>query len=361
MKKYPLLLLALLMMIMGLAACGQGNDGGDPTDSTPSGDSTSVTDSGDNANNDVAGTLQGYGDFAALLIPEKFELVPDTLVEGNPHFVSVKKSDFTYFDFRNYTDEAEMTRDYESVKKTYTYEQTPVSATWQGIAWEGFQYGDGFGGYAFEVYTVLGTNYLRVSSAGLAFDHETVKAVLGSVTMADSGSTGDIDTSDSWLDDWSGDWYGWWLMMDGTGAYEAVGEGVWDACARIEVRENMTGYLTLWDEDGSSDTLIAGIELGFANPDDTLYGVMSCEGGQFLSATLESGDWIVNPSEISVEQLIEFSGEYVDEAGTFSYRVVLRPWGTVWDDLDEGFLPAYYADWYLPLIQAEQPMPESIG
>lgn len=308
MKKHALLLLALLMMVMGLAACGRGNDGGDPSDSTPAGDNTLLTDSGENAGSDVNGVLQGYGDFAALLIPEKFELVPDTLVEGNLHFVSVKKSDFTCFDFRNYTDEAEMARDYESVKKTYTYEQTPVSATWQGIVWEGFQYGDGFGGYAFEVYTVIGTNYLRVSSVGLAFDHETVKAVLGSVTMADSSSTGDIDTSNNWLDGWSGDWYGWWLMMDGAGAYEAVGEG-----------------------------------------------------GQLLSDMPESGDWIVDPSEISVEHLIEFSGESVDEAGTFSYRVVLRPWGTVWDDLDEGFLPAYYADWYLPLIQAGKPMPESIG
>lgn len=77
-------------MVLGLAACGQGNDGGDPSDSTTTGDSTSVTDSGANANSNIAGTLQGYGDFAALLIPEKFELIPDTLVEGNPHFVSVK-------------------------------------------------------------------------------------------------------------------------------------------------------------------------------------------------------------------------------------------------------------------------------
>lgn len=155
---------------------------------------------------------------------------------------------------------------------------------------------------------MIGSNDLRVSSAGFAFDHETVKAVLSSVTMADSGSAGDIDTSDNWLDGWSGDWYGWWLMMDGTGAYEAVGEGVWDACARIEVRENMTGYLTLWDEDGNSDTLIAGIEPGFANSDDTPRGVMSCEGGRFLSDSLESGDWIVEPSALSDEQLIEFRG-----------------------------------------------------
>lgn len=356
MKKYPLLLLALLIMVMGLTACGQGNDGDDPTDITPSGDNTSVTDSGD-----AAGRLEGYGDFAAILIPEEFELVADTLVEGNPHFVSVKRSDFTYFDFRNYTDESEMTRDYEYVKKTYTYEQTPVSATLQGISWEGFQYGDGFGGYAFEVYTVIETNYLRVSSAGFAFDHETVKAVLGSVKMADSGSADNSDTGESWLDYWGGDWYGWWLMMDGTGAYEAIGEGVWDACARIEINEDMTGYLSIWDEDGSSSTLVAGIDLGFANPNDTSYGAMSCEGGRFLSATLESGDWVVDPSALAVEQLIEFRGEYVDEAGTFSYRVVLRPWGTVWDDLDEGFFPAYYADWYLPLIQAGEPMPESIG
>lgn len=356
----------------------------DPAD-TPFADSATgpvgggSVESGDNTIDSVnsgsdsteTGEAQGHGDFAALLIPDEFELVLDSWNEENPHFVSVKRSDFSYFDFHNFTDESEMTKDYEYVKKTYTHEQSDVSATYNGIEWNGFQYGDGFGGYAFEVYTIIGSNYLRVSSAGFAFDNDIAAAVLGSVTMADGSSASvsgvdsvnsEINPGDDWLDYWSGDWYGWWIMTDGTGEYAKFGDCIWDACARIEVDKTvMTGYMTLWDDEGSTENLIAGIELGFANPDDSEFGVMFCNGGQFLSDTLEPDAWYVNPDQINYENIFDFRGEYEDEYGTFSYRVLLRPWGTVWDDLGEEYYPFYYEDWYLPLIEAGEDMPDSFN
>lgn len=181
------------------------------------------------------------------------------------------------------------------------------------------------------------------------------------VDRTDTEVGGGFNGSLSWLNHWTGDWYGWWIMTDPTGEYAQYGEGVWDACAYIEAYEDMTGYMELWDSEGSRDSLIAGIDLGFANPDDTEFGVMSCEGGQFLSYMLASGEWIVDPSGYAYDNILDFRGEYSDEYGTFSYRVVLRPWGTVWDDLSEEFYPDLYYDWYLPLIDADKPMPDYIG
>ncbi len=168
-----------------------------------------------------------------------------------------------------------------------------------------------------------------------------------------------------WLRYWTGEWYGWWYLTDGTGTYaeynDGAGEGIWDACARIEAYEDMTGYMELWDSDGSCGDLIAGIDLSFANPDDTQFGVMGCRGGQFLGDTLEDGAWYVNPDELAYENIFDFCGEYEDEYGTFSYRVLLRPWGTVWDDLGEEYYPEYYYDWYLPLVEAGESMPDAIN
>lgn len=140
-----------------------------------------------------------------------------------------------------------------------------------------------------------------------------------------------------------------------------MGEGVLDICATIEAYEDMTGYMEIWDEDGDINDLIAAIILGFANPDDTEYGVMSCEGGQFLDDMLESGEWVIDPDSLAYENIFDFRGVCEDENGTLSYRVLLRPWGVEWDDLGEEYYPHSYYDWYLPLIEAGKSMPDSIG
>ena len=329
-----------------------------------------------NGGDAAGGSTDGFGDFASILVPENFEFKRDSWNEENPHFVTVKRSDFAYFDFRSFTTEEELMKEYEYCKKTYTNEQQEVSANYGGIDWAGFQYGDGMGGYGLEVYAIMGSYYVKVSSAGFAFDHETAQAILGSVVMADGsgatgGATGGLETevggvkyegSLDWLNYWNGDWYGWWLLMDGTGTYADLGDGegqaIWDACAIIEAYEDTTGYMEVWDTD---DTVIAMLDLNFANPDDTEYGVMCCGGGDFLGQEVEKDAWYVDPENLAYENIFDFRGEVEDEYGTYSYRVLLRPWGTVWDDLDEAYYPDSYYDWYLPLIEAGKPMPESIG
>ena len=189
----------------------------------------------------------------------------------------------------------------------------------------------------------------------------TVGMDMTGVDRTDTEVGGGYHDSLEWLRHWSGDWYGWWRLTEGTGLYADMGDGVWDACARIEAYENMFGYMELWDSDGSYDSLVAEIDVSFANPDDSQYGVMCCWGGQFLGNTLEEGTWYVNPEQLTYGNSIAFSGDYENEYGSFSYHVLLLPWGALWDDLGEETYPARYYDWYLPLVEADASMPDTIG
>lgn len=323
----------------------------------------------------VPGGTESFGDFASILVPEDFTLQRSSRDENDSHFISVAHSDWIYFNFRNYTYEEDMQEEYEYLKENYTDGQIDVSTNYGGIDWTAFQCDDGSGGYKFYASTVIGENYLLVSSAGLAFDDDITKAVLGSVVMENDGSAAGpvssvapVDTvSTDWLSYWEGDWYGWWLIEDGTGLYaqwnDDTGAGVYDVCARIEVDEKtMTGSMVLWDNSGSDRDPVANIDVCFANPDDTELGVMGCNGGKFIGAALEEGDWYIDPDEFIYENVIEFEDDYEDEDGTFYYRIMLRPWGIVWDDMDESLYPEqYYFDWYLPLAKSGASMPASLN
>lgn len=181
------------------------------------------------------------------------------------------------------------------------------------------------------------------------------------VNRTDTEVGGGYKDSLDWIRCWSGNWYGWWMMKDVTGAYADIKEGAWDACAYIEVYENLTGYMELWDEEGSHNLLIADMNLGFANPDDSQFGVMFCMGGQFLGDELEPYEWIINPDGNYCDNSIGFSGRYEDAYGSYSYYVILLPWGTTWEAMGEESYPEHYYDWYLPLIEAGEDMPDSIG
>ena len=55
-----------------------------------------------------------------------------------------------------------------------------------------------------------------------------------------------------------------------------------------------------------------------------------------------------------------FTGTVQDGEDSYDYTIVLRPWGKIWDDVEEDLLPYYYDDWYLPLIEAGAEMPDYI-
>ena len=69
--------------------------------------------------------------------------------------------------------------------------------------------------------------------------------------------------------------------------------------------------------------------------------------------------------------LIYITGTYTDpenSGNSCTYCIVLRPWGTQWDDLRgcdttdmpyPDMLPVRYESWYLPLIREGAAMPDA--
>lgn len=172
-------------------------------------------------------------------------------------------------------------------------------------------------------------------------------------------------TADPVLDWWNGEWYGWWVIYDTDGEYEEYEGYWWDACAIIDVDSSYTGSVEIWDQDGSRDTNTIGYATVSLDSDDASnHGTMYSEGGWFMNTDLAYGDWIVDPGQMNYEDMICFSGTYAGEDGSYSYDVYFRPWGTMWDDVYANYpedVPYFYFDWYLPLIQAGQSMPDEIG
>ena len=169
---------------------------------------------------------------------------------------------------------------------------------------------------------------------------------------------------------WEGDWYGWWVVNSGTGVYAGEDGSWWDACARIELDADGSGTLILWDDSCEAGQTIANAAVQ-ASADLTTSGRLVSTDGSFFDCALDGVDaWYIDaaPSEsMPYSDMICISGVYTDpENGenTFVYSIYLRPWGESWEDVradNEELMPYYYDDWYLPLIEADAPMPDVIG
>ena len=84
-------------------------------------------------------------------------------------------------------------------------------------------------------------------------------------------------------------------------------------------------------------------------------------GGSFLDRELAESDWDLTLREDACGALLTVEGEYEAVGrGGFHYVIYLRPWGSRWPGGKEE-QPYYYETWYLPLIEAGEPMPETIG
>ncbi|NLT10390.1 MAG: hypothetical protein GXY08_12980, partial [Ruminococcus sp.] len=132
---------------------------------------------------DLTGTEQTWGVFT-LMVPDGWTLKGgDFLDENDPELCSVKKSDFSYFDIKSEKEDVQQ-KQYEYNKNTYTNEQKDIPATTLGdIEWNGFQYGNDFGG-GFELYGQSNGRFLRVSCAGFSFDSPEAQAILGSLKVS---------------------------------------------------------------------------------------------------------------------------------------------------------------------------------
>ena len=79
------------------------------------------------------------------------------------------------------------------------------------------------------------------------------------------------------------------------------------------------------------------------------------DSGFFLLEQVGEGSWFLDPAATP----LTFAGSYRQGEESFTYSILLRPWGQLWSG--EERLPFRYHDWYLPLIGSGAPMPERIG
>ena len=182
---------------------------------------------------------------------------------------------------------------------------------------------------------------------------------------AGSGTAQSAGTGDALLDWWNGDWYGWWVMTGCSGYYESMEGQWWDVCGVIDIDTDYTGTVTLWDESYTRAEPMASAMVSLNEAGTGEHGTMMSEGGWFTNIALEHADWIVDPGIVAPgmmerEDIICIDGWYEDGDDEYHYEIYLRPWGLYWDDAGEDFLPHFYTDWYLPLIEAGKPMPDSI-
>ncbi len=169
---------------------------------------------------------------------------------------------------------------------------------------------------------------------------------------------------------WEGDWYGWWSTTDGGGRYDGVYGSAWDVCAQIDVYDDGTGYIEAWDQDG--DMVVEG-RVSFREG-LTANGCMVGSSVTFMDYDLGDDLWTADPGDANCggfDKLFCIVGRFVDpdnEEDWLEYQIYLRPWGTKWDDMENGdtsamiypgdMLPLQYSSWYLPLVEAGKSMPD---
>lgn len=169
------------------------------------------------------------------------------------------------------------------------------------------------------------------------------------------------EEDDPLLDWWNGDWYGWWTMTSTSGYYEDMEGMWWDVCGTIDISSDYSGTLELWDEDYTREEPMVGTNVTLSEYGTGEYGTLYSEQGVFTDIDLEHADWIIDPGLLTTEHTIYIDGWYENGDDGYKYEFFLRPWGTIWDDVEESAWPYYYTDWYLPLVEAGEAMPDSIN
>lgn len=171
-------------------------------------------------------------------------------------------------------------------------------------------------------------------------------------------STEPIDADTDW---WNGQWYGWWMTTSCEGEYASWEDAWWDCCAEITVDENGQGHLLLWDEDLPKDEPLAEIDLVLSEDGGTM-GTATTTSGYFMDQNVSYGDYAMDPSQNSYENLLSLQGWYETGDGGFYFEAYLRPWGQLWDDMiteNEGYAPYYY-DKYVQAVKNGESAPEDI-
>lgn len=400
MKKLTAIFMAMLMAMSLLAGCG-GGGGGDTS-------SNEVT---------VKGTVFDAGNVKAL-VPEGWKAfeVPDAFGDGmDPDIMHIIKGGSKDTDMLSHAyirlvyygpDQWMMTPDkdwYEDCVDLQPFEAG--GHTWNGFSGKSLDVPltvlwteEGNIGYQLNLLTDADQSSFKLEDADVQAilmtlrpsteaDPETeIKIAVAGAAEKPAADKKDSAAADfSW---WNGEWYGWWAIKNGTGSYQGPSDAnvCWDTYANIEVYDDNTGYLTLWDtETNKENPLIRGY-LNFEKGSDSRGKLVNdwitfFDAGQWLPqfyATpmdIDAGDWVVDPADSSVshfKDMIEIEGHYEDPDGTgegFDYYIYLRPWGTDWSDVASGdttgclykdMMPVLYDYWYAPLVDMGESLPDSV-
>lgn len=190
---------------------------------------------------------------------------------------------------------------------------------------------------------------------GVMFEelNATIFYTLPSTDRGTAGTDKLAAETDPLLNWWNGDWYGWWHMYGCKGTYEDIELKYWDCEAHIEIGSDYTGTMELWDDEMYQVVGVIGlVDVSLSDSGTGEHGTLMSEGGWFMEMKPEHADWIIDPALSDYENMITITGDYDDGNGnSYYFEVMLRPWGALWEDVDEENRPWSYEDWYKPMIE----------
>lgn len=186
--------------------------------------------------------------------------------------------------------------------------------------------------------------------------------------LSDGGTEDVVERNTAVQKAWNGDWYGWWEIKNTTGGYTYAEGYYWDVLCKVNLNEDGDGTVILWDEKYSYEEPLAIANISvYTNLRKNDMGIAMSTGGWFLADEevyqLKQSEWIMDTAACKYESCITFDGHVDDDVGSFDYYFMMKPWGRSWDDVaadDEDKLPYYYYDWYIPLIENNCKMPDTL-
>jgi len=405
MKKALILILALALCLSVFAGCSGAPDA--PATNEPAS-------SGDDSSGEITGEYFDAGEVKAL-VPKDWKAFPmaDVFAEEEgatePDVIQIGKGAKEELDLYSvpYLYIVYSNPDVTLVAPDSTWYDDPVDLepmtignfTWTAFSCTSFGvpmtilFAEGSNNQQYQV-----TVYTDQSEGQISLEDADVQAIIASIQPSNgsdgnsgaaaadpsgdpAGSEEPVSESQSaYADYWAGDWYGWWVADSAEGVYEELAElGIcFDVCANIEVYDDDTGYVKIWDTETSDSEgrYLATCDVIFGEG-VTDAGCMMSESGIFFDTdtwiahlpstpgAITHADWIVDAGASSVshfDHMIEIEARYVDpedEDNRIDYLIYLRPWGMDWEDVKYGdtedcvfsnMMPIYYEDWYLPLL-----------
>ncbi|MBR5284189.1 MAG: hypothetical protein IKU27_03990 [Clostridia bacterium] len=388
MKRFLALLLSLMFCLSLLAACGDKET--PQTSETPDPPAAAAP--------EVPGTIYDTGTFCAL-VPEGWAAFPisdvfsETNAEDPTCFNIIKggESDLDLFS-KPYVRLDYYGPDTMMMKPSSEYYENveEIDAMQLGShCWNGFIGEDAYGKSAILWLEEGDLQYqaiiwLEIENEKISVDDEDVRAILASVAPSDgttANTSADIknNTTDHTYDWWENEWYGWWAIKNGTGVYKEPSDLnlCWDAFAEIDVYNDNTGRVTIWDTGTSRDqAMIVAYDVTY-EPGDFEAGKLVSKRIDFFpygywnngtkADTMSEREigWTIDPANSTVshfENMLEITGHYQspdNSDDSFDYYIYLRPWGTLWEDVRSGntegclykdMMPLYHDNWYVSLL-----------